>query len=567
MLLGELISGLDVHPAGPGGDASRALRVCDLTEDSRTVMPGSLFVARRGEHADGRQFVPQAVAAGAVAVLTDDPALPLPQAARLRGEPPFALLVARDLEAAAAAIAERFYGRPSSRLVLVGVTGTNGKTTVTFLLHQLLNALGVRAGLIGTVRVDDGREVAPASLTTPPAIELSRTLATMVESGCRAAVMEVSSHALAQRRAAALDFDVAVFTNLTGDHLDYHGTMEAYADAKALLFAGLRPDAAAVVNADDPWHTRMLRDCRARVLRCTMAGDAAGALHDPGLCAAVVRQTDPRRSRVALFGPWESLEATTRLIGRHNAMNLLQAVAALHAAAPALDPPRPDLRGLAPLLARLDPPPGRLEPASSDRDPITVFVDYAHSDDALRNVLTTLRQAMAAAPLAAAATAPAPADVARPPSLWVVFGCGGDRDRSKRPRMGAAAVELADHVVVTSDNPRTEQPAAIIEQVLADIPPQARPRVTVIEDRERAIRHAVLAAAPGDAVLIAGKGHEDYQILPDGRGGTVTRPFDDRLVARDALAARPDAPAPSAPRTAARPRNARTARATRRSST
>ncbi|MBX3359139.1 MAG: UDP-N-acetylmuramoyl-L-alanyl-D-glutamate--2,6-diaminopimelate ligase [Phycisphaeraceae bacterium] len=520
MLVGDLISGLDIRPM-TRADSWQSVRVCDITEDSRTALTGTLFVARRGEHADGRRFVPSAIAAGAVAVLTDDPSLQLP-AGTHAGEP--VALLTPDINLAGAQIAERFYGSPASRLAMIGVTGTNGKTTITFLIHQLLNALGVRTGLIGTVQIDDGREVAPATLTTPPAIELSRTLATMVESGCEAAVMEVSSHALHQRRVGALRFDIGVFTNLTGDHLDYHKTMESYADAKAMLFGLLGEDGVAVVNADDPWHERMVRGSRGRVLRCSMAGDPSLALRDGGRCGVVVRQADQRHTSEVLMGPWGALDASVRLIGAHNSMNLLQAVAAVHATGESLRPRRPlDAADLKAAVDGLSPPPGRLEPVSDSGDSVTVFVDYAHSDDAIRSVLGTLRATMS------------PADSGR---LWIVFGCGGDRDRTKRPRMGAAAAELADRIIVTSDNPRTESPSTIIDEILAGIPAAARERTSIDADRERAIHRGIADAAPGDVVLIAGKGHEDYQILPDGRGGTVTRQFSDRLVARAALSAR-----------------------------
>ncbi|MBL8991626.1 MAG: UDP-N-acetylmuramoyl-L-alanyl-D-glutamate--2,6-diaminopimelate ligase [Phycisphaerae bacterium] len=506
MLLPALIQDLGLEPHG--GPAP-PVRVCDITEDSRTVMPGSLFVARIGVKTDGRVHIPAAVRAGAVAVLCDRPA-----PASLVLPPGVALLTADDVPLAAARMAERFYGNPSRRLACIGVTGTNGKTTITWLIHQLLNHAAVRCGLIGTVIVDDGSEPAPASLTTPPAQEISRLLAKMLECGCRAAAMEVSSHALDQRRVAALRFTTGVFTNLSHDHLDYHGTMERYADAKALLFSMLPPDddgGLAIVNADDPWHRRMLADCPARVWRCSLEGRSGCDL------SASILASGPAWTEFSLSAPWGTWDRVRLpLIGDHNVMNAVQAAAcAVHA-------------GLASsrvleLLPTLAAPPGRMQPVSRPGEPIGVYVDYAHSDDSLRRVLAVCRTAVQRAGRG---------------RVRVVFGCGGDRDRAKRPKMGAVAAELADAVTITSDNPRTEDPRTIIDAVLAGVPPAARARVTVEPDRARAIAAAVAAADDGDIVLIAGKGHEDYQILPDGRGGTVRTRFDDAEHARSALASR-----------------------------
>lgn len=508
MKLGELIAGLDVH-LRPGRAAKGApeARICDVTEDSRTAMPGSLFIARKGAKHDGRAHIADAVGAGAVAVLVEGEP---PVDAGAHGAP---ILTSPDAPLAMAHIAERFYGRPSERLTLIGVTGTNGKTTIAHLVHQILNGVRMRCGLVGTVTIDNGVESVPAWMTTPSSLETSRLLSVMVEAGCKAAVMEVSSHALHQRRVAALDFDVAVFTNLTGDHLDYHGTMDDYAAAKATLFEGLDPDDWAVVNAEDPWTGRLLRDCRARALACTTGAAPSAASSAAARCSTRAEREAMTHTDVRLSGPWGEVEACVPLVGRHNLMNVLQAVGAAHCAG------APDAR-LATALARVAPPPGRLEriAAPGVEAPFAVFVDYAHSDDSLAKALEALR------PL-----------VAGGGRLRAVFGCGGDRDRTKRPRMGAVAARLADDLVVTSDNPRTEDPSAIISQIIAGVPADVRPRVHVDAERERAIQRAIDSAGPGDIVLIAGKGHEDYQILPDGRGGTVTRHFDDREVARAAL--------------------------------
>jgi UDP-N-acetylmuramoyl-L-alanyl-D-glutamate--2,6-diaminopimelate ligase len=584
----DLIAGLNIvacdpgtgqaYPPAPGiGPASAALsagavpltldvRICDLTEDSRTVMPGSLFIARRGEKSDGRAFVPQALEAGAVAVLTDDPALRLPP--RTRG---VLLLKSSDLALDSARLAERFYGEPSRRLTLIGVTGTNGKTTTTFLIHQMLNALGVRCGLIGTVCIDDGTEIADATLTTPPALEVSRTLARMVDAGCRAAVMEVSSHALHQRRVGALRFRCGVFTNLTGDHLDYHKTMDAYAAAKAMLFESLPPageGGVAVLNVQDPWHTRMKQDCRATVYRTAiehaLSTQTGGAGTAPDtVCRARVLEQSTGSTLVRLSGPWGSADVRLPLVGDFNVMNALQAVTSVYAlfgradgagaSAPAdagagqacvVDVSNPASFGvIGEALAHCAPPPGRLEPVTRDGEGLSVFVDYAHTDDALRTALTTLRRCMRTG-----------GESGSERQLICVFGCGGDRDPTKRPRMGKVASELADLVYVTSDNPRTEQPRAIIAAIVEGVDASRRERVIIEPDREKAIRQAVRRAsggAPGragDVVIIAGKGHETYQILPDPErpGQTITRHFDDREVVRQALEARGISPRPPA---------------------
>jgi UDP-N-acetylmuramoyl-L-alanyl-D-glutamate--2,6-diaminopimelate ligase len=488
MDLSALVAGLDVRVVGGGAEVS------DLTEDSRTVLPGSLFVARRGLRSDGRSFIAQAVRDGASAVLTDEPSAgDVP-----RGVP---AVIAGDVALATAQLAERFFGSPSSGLTLIGVTGTNGKTTVAHLVHGLLNASGVRCGLIGTVAIDDGRETAESEMTTLPAIELSRTLATMAEHGCRAAVMEVSSHALDQRRADALSFDVAVFTALGRDHLDYHGTVERYAAAKARLFGLLGAEGLAIVNADDPAHREMLRGCRARVLRCSrVSGDASVAAEPRGVSGM----------SLSMRGPFGAIAAELAMLGGHNAMNALQAVCAAHAAGAASE-------SIARAIRTPTPPPGRLERVPVDGADVTVLVDYAHTPDALEHTLSAVRSAMASG------------------RLHVVFGCGGERDAGKRPLMGEAAARLADAVVLTSDNPRREKPGEIIAQVIEGVPAGARPRVTVHAERERAIEAAVLAAEPGDVIILAGKGHERTQTLPDGRGGVRVRAFDDREHARAAL--------------------------------
>lgn len=504
MLLQNLIEGVDVTCVEP---AHLDQRICDLTEDSRTALPGSLFIARRGTRLAGTSFVGDAIERGAVAVLVD-----AADAADLSLPDDVAMVTTTDVERATAEMAERFFGHPSRQLTVIGVTGTNGKTTIAHLIHQLANAGGVRCGLIGTVSIDDGLEVAQSAMTTPPAIEISHALASMVESGCVAASLEVSSHALAQQRVAGLDFDIAIFTNISGDHLDYHDTLDAYIAAKSRLFAMLDTDGLAIINIDDPRWEAVIGKCAARRLTCSLDPEANADCH------AEILDVSLRGVEAVFVGPWGEVQVCLPLIGRHNVMNALQAVAAAHESGV----PRPDLSRT---LGRVKPAPGRLEIVQRDvahPDPFVTLVDYAHTDHALETALQSL------IPLK-----PTPRSRIR-----LVFGCGGERDRTKRPRMMRVAAKLADDVIVTNDNPRSERPASIIRDMLDGLPDSDSSTVTIQPDRRRAIYDAVMAAREDDIVLIAGKGHEDYQLLPDGRGGYTSTPFDDRVVVRDALLAR-----------------------------
>jgi UDP-N-acetylmuramoyl-L-alanyl-D-glutamate--2,6-diaminopimelate ligase len=530
MILSELIAGF-AHRATPDlclrleqipSVDPTTFEIHDLTDDSRNVRAGSLFIARSGTKSDGRRFIPDALAAGAVAILTDEEPgrLALPAGHRVP------VLYSNDVALASAHLAEVFHGSPSAALDLIGITGTNGKTTTAHLVHQLLNMAGRRCGLIGTVQIDDGRSITPAVLTTPSATETSRTLARMLDAGCGAAVMEASSHALDQGRVAGLRYAAAIFTNLTGDHLDYHGTMERYAQAKARLFDALPRHSWAIVNADDPWSPRMIARHAAAggsVLHCRVL-EANGATRDAATPSdseafASIRSVSLRGSLVEFAGPWGRDSATIRLLGRHNVMNMLQALAAAWCVGV---PPRELLRHAPRAIA----PPGRLEPVTPPDSPFAVLVDYAHTDDALDKVMTTLRNVLSDASSGSRTRG----------RLLVVFGCGGDRDRTKRPRMGEVASRLADLAFVTSDNPRTEAPSAIIDEIIAGVPGDRRERVIVSADRRHAINEAIHAAHEGDIVLIAGKGHETYQIVPDGQGGSTTQHFDDREEARAALA-------------------------------
>ena len=505
MELRSLLRDLSVERhAGP-----EAAQVTGVVEDSRRVKPGDLFVARSGGATDGRQYISDAVSRGAAAVLTDQP-VSVPEGV--------VLLIGREAAALGVELAERLHDRPGRRLRLIGVTGTNGKTTTAHMIRHLMAAAGHRCGMIGTVEVHDGQQGRPAALTTPGAIELIGLLGSMADHGCDSCVMEVSSHALDQGRVEPLQFDAAVFTNLSGDHLDYHGTMEAYAAAKARLFEALPEDAAAVVNADDDAADRMVRDCGGRVLRYGL-GDAAAsepgasghaAAGPPPEVRAEILAATARRTECVFAGPWGRLEAGLPVSGRHNVANMAAALTALHGLGL-------NVAALDEAVAACPPVPGRLEPVQAESGvdtPFEVLVDYAHTDDALANVLQALR----------------PVTRNR---LRVLFGCGGDRDATKRPRMAAAASDEADDLLITSDNPRTEDPEAIIQQIVEGVPSEMRQRVTVEPDRAAAIRRIVAEAEPGDVVLIAGKGHEDYQIV-----GTERHDFDDRVHARRAVESR-----------------------------
>ncbi len=473
LLLSQLLQSLSPPVAT---DKLPAVEVTGVTEDSRQVQPGHVFVARGGTVTDGAKFVEQAASRGAVAVVA---AGPVP-GCRLP------VVVVPDPAVAASVLAHAFHGHPSlDRLKLLGVTGTNGKTTVAYLLRHVLNGFNVRCGMIGTVETDDGRTRYESTMTTPAAGEVAELLARMRDRGCRACAMEVSSHSLHQGRVAGAVFAGAAFTNLTGDHLDYHGTMDDYAAAKAMLFAQLPAGGVAAVNGDDKWSDRMVRDCPARVIRYGFGKSSDYRARDLAVTAD--------SSTFTLVAPHGRAEVRLPLVGRHNVENALAAAALLGEVFDL------SVSQLATGLNGAAGAPGRLQAVRAGQ-PFAVLVDYAHTDDALRNVLTALR------PLCTG-------------RLRVVFGCGGDRDRTKRPRMARAAEQLADDVYLTSDNPRTEDPAAILAEVAAGF--TGGPRCVEV-DRRAAIAAALSDAGPADVVLVAGKGHENYQIV-----GTVKHPFDD----------------------------------------
>jgi len=492
MKLQELISCLpDVSACRMAGNPE----IQRVAEDSRRVQPGDLFVARAGTKASGADYATAAIAAGAVAIVAAEP-LTVPNHV--------AFVQVANAHAALALLAHQIHGNPTGAMKLLGVTGTNGKTTITYLLRAIFHAAGHRCGLIGTVQIDDGATVVESQMTTPAPLALAELFARMRANGVPYAIMETSSHALHQDRVAGMDFAVAMFTNLTGDHLDYHITMDHYAAAKALLFERLAPGATAIINADDPWAPRMVRDCPARIVRY--------AIDTPADWSATISSMTSVGTDLEVRGPdGLHFHFASPLVGRHNVYNSLCAMAAADAVGISLPAIRTGLAGMAG-------PPGRLQPVvppNTERRALRaqVFVDYAHTHDALENVLQALR------PLTRR-------------QLICVFGCGGDRDTTKRPKMAAVAEKLADRIIVTSDNPRTEDPQAILQMILTGFSAAGRAKLLVEPDRRAAIATAIAQAQPGDVVLIAGKGHENYQIL-----GTTKHHFDDVEEATTALAA------------------------------
>ncbi len=474
-----------------GGPVS--VEVAGVSLDSRQVRSGFLFVALKGVTTDGRRFAKDAVERGAVAVATHEPLLGLPDSVAS---------VCMDMTPDNLAnVAHAFYGQPSCRLA--AVTGTNGKTTTTYLLRHFLEQAAVRTGIVGTVVYEFGSRSIPADRTTPDVFQLYRVLHQMAESGAGAVALEVSSHALDQQRLGKLVFDVAVFTNLTQDHLDYHHTMEQYYSAKRKLFDRLRPagkaGTPAVVSVDCPYGRRLAEELGAAgigVATCSALGAAEAMLR-----AENVRVASDGCTFDMVWHGTRIPQVRLNLLGRHNVANYLGAVAAAHELGA-------EMQDMVAAGCALPATPGRLEFIPNNLD-ITVVVDYAHTDDALANVLQCLRELTRR-------------------ELWVVFGCGGNRDKTKRPRMGAVAEQLANHVVLTNDNPRGEEPAAVIEDIRAGM--KASPSA-IMPDRREAVAFACANARPGDVVLIAGKGHETYQEV-----NRVYHEFDDRVVARAILA-------------------------------
>ncbi|HON91169.1 MAG TPA: UDP-N-acetylmuramoyl-L-alanyl-D-glutamate--2,6-diaminopimelate ligase [Sedimentisphaerales bacterium] len=460
--------------------------------DSRQVQPGDVFVAIRGASCDGHQFIGQAIAKGARYIVCEN------------GTPTDGQVTFVPVEnpaVAAGLLAQASNGNPGNRLTCLAVTGTNGKTTVTYLVKACIESSGRKCGLIGTVVYDTGSGTTQSSLTTPDCLTLAEAQREMVAGDTTHMVMEASSHALSQDRLAGVNFRAAAFTNLTGDHMDYHKTVENYLAAKTRLFTALAPDAVAVLNKQAP-QSKSIADATSAHI-CWYAIDESADLtaHIRSMTVAGTEFTLEHQGRTALV--------RTPLLGKHNVSNHLAAGGLCLAAGM-------DLEAVASGLSSLPGVPGRLEKVG-DGD-VAVLVDYAHTDDALQNVLTTLR------PLCKG-------------RLTVLFGCGGDRDRTKRPRMAQVAERLADTIVVTSDNPRTEDPDAIIGEILTGFADPGSERITVESDRRKAIKLAIENARPGDIVLLAGKGHETYQII-----GKERFHFSDQDIARQCLKERQCSP-------------------------
>jgi UDP-N-acetylmuramoyl-L-alanyl-D-glutamate--2,6-diaminopimelate ligase len=463
-----------------------------VSADSRQIRSGDVFVAVPGVHVDGHNFIPQAVKNGAAYIVCQ-------KAADCR---PAQMILVNQCAYALGLLAQAAQGNPNTQLTNLAVTGTNGKTTVSYLTRSVIETAGLEAGLVGTIILSAGRAVQEAAMTTPDAVTIAKAARQMVEDGAKFMVIEASSHALDQDRLAGISFTAAAFTNLTGDHLDYHKTMEDYLAAKTKLFLDLPPHAIAVLNAQSEASEKIAEKCRVRILRY--------AVDEPTDITAHVQSMDASGSVFSIEFNNYMEKVRTPLPGRHNISNHLAAAGLCLAAGF-------DLGMVARGLSALKSVPGRLEPViclAGQKAGIRVFVDYAHTDDAMLNVLNTLK------PLCKS-------------RLITVFGCGGDRDKTKRPRMAAVAERLSDSIIVTSDNPRTEDPRQIIADILAGFSDSARrQKIQVDADRKKAIGLAISTAKRDDIVLIAGKGHETYQII-----GTTKTHFSDQEIAKEMMEA------------------------------
>jgi len=489
MTFQQLLQGAEV--LAQSGDAS----VRGIEYDSRRVQPGYAFVAMRGETSDGNRFIDQAMAAGAVAIITDS--------AAEKPRPGVAWAQIAQGRRALAKLSANFYKRPAERIAMTGITGTNGKSTTAFLLESILNAANRKCALIGTIEYHIPGKVLPAPHTTPESLDVNRMLNEAMGNGATEAVMEVSSHALAQERVYGMPFDVAVFTNLTRDHLDYHHTMEEYFASKQILFEGCGTDAprVAMINTDDEYGQRLAKVSKRHGSQVFTYGLSKADFSPQNLDIA------PRGTRFDLATPDGAIPIFSPLIGKVNVYNIIAAAAAAYARNCKTD-------AIARGVENLTRVPGRFERVDCGQ-PFTVVVDYAHTDDALRNLTSLAREFVQRA--------------GNNGHVITVFGCGGDRDRSKRPLMGEAAGQGSDFVVLTSDNPRSEDPLAIINDARVGLQRSGTKYVTE-PGRQAAIALAIREARPGDIVLIAGKGHEKVQITRDG-----SIPFDDVQAAEQIL--------------------------------
>ena len=502
MLLKELLKDIcdGPPPRGPRGSSPRpkasrgegtfglweesSRRIAAISCDSRTTGKDSLFVALKGSKQDGTQFIDEAIKKGARVVASSHP-----PAEKHKG---VLFLQVDDPHKFLHEVTRRFYGPLSSKVKSIGVTGTNGKTTITYLVESILREAGKTCGVMGTVNYRIGKKVLPSKNTTPSLVENQQFLAGLAQKNIEYCVMEVSSHGLDQGRVDLIDFKTAVFTNLTSDHLDYHRTRDNYFLAKARLFTDLSPRAVSVINIDDPCGAKLVSLTRSRVVKYGILGEA-------DVCAEDIK-TSVHKSHFTVRADGQSLKIETKLIGVHNVYNILAAVGVCLNEGVS---PETISRG----IARLEHVPGRLDRIESPKG-FAVFVDYAHTEDALKNVLEALRKI-------------------KPKRIITVFGCGGDRDKTKRPKMGRVAGQLSDIVIVTTDNPRSEDPQSIISGIILGF---STDNYQVVADREKAIATAIAMAGAGDIVLIAGKGHEDYQIFKD-----KTIAFDERAIVKKYL--------------------------------
>ncbi len=500
MKLSTLIQNIEIQPPNSLPD----IPIHDVVYDSRKVKQGSLFVAISGFKVDGYQFIPDAIRRGASAIVCEK---------SFSSDIP--VFVVPDTRKALAQISAQFFHHPSQTMPVIGVTGTNGKTTVTYLIEWFLKSAGRSPAVLGTVNYRHGQKIYPSDHTTPESCELQKFLKEVKEESCDSVVMEVSSHALDLHRVDKIDFDIAVFTNLTPEHLDYHKNMEEYFQAKKILFQKLLPQSskknrAAIVNIDDPYGQQLFSELSLKTYSYSLSNNSNADFY-------------PLHSQLSVEGitaeiqtPWGGLHLKSPLLGAFNLSNLLAAIAAAETLGVSL-------KTLEEAIAHFKNVPGRLERVPNSKG-IHVFVDYAHTPDALKNVLDALRNLLKSSPL------PSRERARERGKIITVFGCGGDRDRSKRPLMGQEVAKFSDYAIVTSDNPRTENPMTIIQEIIPGFQKEGwkeRENFSIEIDREKAIHQALELAQPGDIVLIAGKGHEDYQII-----GTTKTHFDDREVVR-----------------------------------
>ena len=485
MRIEELIKSLDTVKVYSN---LKSFEVSGISCNSKQVSDNFIFVAIKGAREDGNSYIDEAISRGVKAVLLENSRTRRTQS----NSDNVSFIVVKDTRKALAKLAAQFYGHPSSKIKVIGITGTNGKTTISYLLEALLKRAGFSPSVIGTINYRFKNRIIPSKNTTPGPVELESMLADMLKEGASHTIMEVSSHALDQDRTGAINFHSAIFTNLTQDHLDYHKTLENYFDAKARLFKSISPDSFAVINNDDRYARRIKKITKARILTYGIENKAQ--------VTAKKIKFDSLDTEFLFVSPQGEINLTSRLVGRHNVYNILAAAAwALQEGI--------DISVIKSAIAGFSLVPGRLEKIDCDGD-FRVFVDYAHTEDALSNIIKTLR-------------------CLTKKKLIVVFGCGGERDKTKRPRMGRVVSELADYAIITSDNPRSEDPQEIINNIKQGI---RKTNYCVIPQRSEAIKKTLSLARAGDIVLIAGKGHEDYQIIKD-----KVIPFNDREVVRECL--------------------------------